>query len=289
MERVLHITSGDCAGDSLSKSGVSGEVLVWHDILYDGPRRPPGWPDEETLRVRAEFLEDATGGGLDRAKVLETLRAQYVRLETAGQADHIILWFDACLFDQAMLAHVLTCLRTRGVTAAELLCVDAFPGIVPYHGLGQLTPDQLASVYGRRRAVTPDQFAFAERVDRAFALQDQATFRELSGVVAAPLPWVPAAVSRWLEEQPDEATGLGRLARLALEAVRSGCSVPTEIFAFVAARDTPPQFWGDTLLWAKINQLANHQPPLVRVVGPRPLLPQWDVGPDLKDFRIQPA
>jgi len=63
MKQILHITSGDIAGDSLRKSGIAGEVFVWHDILYDGPKNP-GWPDEAALHARAQFLEDATGGGL---------------------------------------------------------------------------------------------------------------------------------------------------------------------------------------------------------------------------------
>lgn len=34
-KRLLHITSGDIAGESLKRSGVDGEVFVWHDILYE--------------------------------------------------------------------------------------------------------------------------------------------------------------------------------------------------------------------------------------------------------------
>jgi len=32
MKTALHITSGDIAGNGLEKSGISGEVFVWHDI-----------------------------------------------------------------------------------------------------------------------------------------------------------------------------------------------------------------------------------------------------------------
>jgi len=63
MTGTLHITSGDIPGDSLSKSGMPGEVFVWHDIMYDGPRKP-GWPDAGTLYARARFLEKSTGGAL---------------------------------------------------------------------------------------------------------------------------------------------------------------------------------------------------------------------------------
>jgi hypothetical protein len=283
----LHITSGDSAGVSLENSGVSGEVFVWRDILYDGPRMP-GWPDEKTLRARADFLEETTGGGLTKAHILATLQAQYEKLEAAKLYDKIVLWFDACLFDQSMLSHILACMRSRGMEEAELICVDAFPGIVPFNGLGQLTPQQLASVYDRRRVVTKDQFLFAEHVDTAFALQHYDIFEELAIGNDVPLPWIPAAVARWLQEQPDEVTGLGRLEQLALDAVRCGCVAPKEIFAFAATRDTPPQFWGDITLWGKINKLANRRPPLVRIEGPKPFLPQWIEGADLKAFRVYP-
>lgn len=287
MKQTLHITSGDIAGENLKKSGVSGEVFVWHDILYDGPREP-GWPGEDTLHARALFLEEATGGGLGRQEILETLRNQYHKLETAGKYDELVLWFDACLFDQSMLSHILACLKSKGTETAKLICTDAFPGIVPYNGLGQLRPDQLASLYPRRQFVTADLFGFAERVDRAFALQDVAAFVELSDCRDAPLSWIPAAVTRWLKEQPDQVTGLGQLERLALEAIRSGCRTPAEIFASVAAHDTPPQYWGDITLWAKINGLAARRPALVRIEGPMPRLPQWNCQKVLDSFLVYP-
>jgi hypothetical protein len=258
MGKTLHITSGDCAGDSLAKSGISGEVFVWHDILYDGPRNP-GWPDDDILDARARFLEQATAGGLSREHVLDTLKGQYQKLTAAADYERIVLWFDACLFDQSMLVHILACMLHQGIRKAELLCVDAFPGIAPFNGLGQLQPSQLASLHDQRRPVTDAQFQFAKVVDNAFAKQNPALLAALSRKADAPLPWIPAAVTRWLQEQPDPATGLGRLEYLALEAIRIGCETPSEIYSTVAAADTPPQFWGDTTLWAKINALADRR------------------------------
>ena len=79
---ILHITSGDCAGGSLAKAGLPGEVFIWHDVLYDGSRRP-GWPDDATLKARICFLDTLTGGGLGRINVLEKLSGQYLKLESA--------------------------------------------------------------------------------------------------------------------------------------------------------------------------------------------------------------
>ena len=285
MNKVLHITSGDMAGDSLAQAGLGGDILVWHDILYDGPREP-GWPDEKTFRARALFLEELTAGGLGREHILETMRNQYRQLATAGSYERIVLWFDACLFDQSMLVHVLTCLAHQGLHQVDLLCIDAFPGIEPFNGLGQLQPGQLASLYRDRGPVSTEQFAFAAAVDRAFARQDKALFRDLAAMSAPPLPWVPAAVKRWQQEQPDPATGLGRLESLALVAIRSGCTTPGDIFAAVAAADGPPQYWGDITLWGKLNGLADRVPPLVTMSGPLARLPQWESPVPLSEFRI---
>jgi hypothetical protein len=108
----------------------------------------------------------------------------------------------------------------------------------------------------------------------------------LSLLADAPLPWIPAAVKRWLAEQPDSVTGLGQLEQLALDALRKGCETPWEIFAAVAEADTAPQFWGDITLWAKLNALADRTPPLVRIQGPAQRLPQWESNFDLKQFKI---
>lgn len=285
MKGTLHITSGDIAGGSLAKSGIPGEVFVWHDILYDGPRNP-GWPADDTLGARAVFLERATAGGLKREYILDTLQRQYSKLAEGSDYERIVLWFDACLFDQSMLAHILTCLRHQGITRVALLCVNAYPGISPFNGLGQLQPADLASLYDQRVSVTEAQFRFAGAVDKAFATQSLMLLHELAGLVDPPLPWIPAAVTRWIQEQPDAKTGLGRLESLALAAVHSGCETPGEILSAVAEADTPPQFWGDITLWAKINALADREPPLIRIEGPAARLPQWESTVALKEFKI---
>ena len=92
MNVALHITSGDIAGDHLVRTGIHGEVFVWHDILYDGPRIP-GWPDGDTLKARAHFLVKTTAGGLEKEGVLNTLNIQYQKLAGAADYKRIILWF----------------------------------------------------------------------------------------------------------------------------------------------------------------------------------------------------
>lgn len=286
MNTTLHIINGDGAGNSLVKSEVSGEVLVCRELMYTGSRNP-GWPNSATLLARAQLLSDLIAGGMDSGSILETLQSYYQKLSAASEYENIVLWFDACLCDQSMLAHILVCLNHQSRQDAELVCVNSFPGIEPFNGLGQLSPSQLASLYDKRCRVTREQLEFAEIVEKACAAQDVTLFLEISQKTDAPLPYVPAAITRWLQEQPDPKTGLGRLEHLALMAIRDGNKTPAEIFSHVAKAEVSPQFWGDTDLWRTVNSLAARNPPLVQIEGPTPKLPQWTSQFTLRDYKIE--
>jgi hypothetical protein len=282
---VLHITSGDCAGSLLEKAELEGHVFVWHDILYDGPRQP-GWPDHVLLKKRARFLENETAGGLDYTTIMDTLTCQYKLLTDSQMYDRIVLWFDACLFDLSMLLHILTCLRQVRSAGVELILVDHFEGVEPFDGLGQLTPEQLAGLYTQRVSVSSEIFEYANLVDDALACKNQERIRALSQQQQAPLCGTPEAMGRWLAELPEGEWQLGRLQRLALEAIRLGNSKPVDIYNAVSAADSHPQFWGDTTLWARINDMAAQDNPLIFIQGPASRLPQWSGQGELADFCV---
>jgi len=286
MRNILHITSGDCAAEIMAKANLDGEVFVWHDVMYDGPRQP-GIPTDDIINARAEFLEGLTGGGLSKTLITKTLKDQYKKIDNLEKYDKIVLWFDACLFDQSMLAHILTCLLAKKYFSVKLLCVDKFPEIVPYNGLGQLTPLQLEKLYPMRKPVTTAQFQFAKKVDAAFATQNFGILNEMAIKKDLPLPWVSNAAKRWIEEQPNSKTGLGKLETLILSAIKNEIKKPWDIFKYVAKKDSLPQYWGDSTLWQKINELADKKPSRIKINGPKKRLPQWKSNIDLNLFEIE--
>lgn len=282
---TLHITSGDFAGNLIKTAGFDGEVLVWRDVLYEG-RRKSGWPDAATIDSRAEMLSASTGGGLTAATIRQGLLEQYEKISRASDYEAVLLWFDACLYDQAMLAHILSCLADINTDNAELICIDSYPGIVPFNGLGQLGIEGIQAIYPQRRKVSKAQFELAVKIDEAFSSQDTEQLRNLSSVQHPEYPWISAAITRLLQETPDTVTGLGKLETLALDAVKTGLSSPIEIFRYAAAHDTSPQYWGDTTLWAKLNSLADRK--LIKIDGPKSRLPQWISEHPIESFKVTP-
>jgi hypothetical protein len=281
--RLVHITSGDTSGEMLRESDLDGEVLVWRDILYDGPRNA-GWPNPNTLKKRAKFLAAHTGGSLDPENVIDTLELQYEQLESFARAQITpTLWFDACLFDMSMLVHILACWRSLGRSNIELIVVDAYEGIERYSGLGQLTPEQLVAFYPSRQRLESFHFDYADTADAAFALNDKSLLRQLAAQTDAPLKWVPAAAQRWLDEEGDFKV----IENLIFNALDDGKTNPVQIFRHACVHETLPQYWGDSTLWMKINQMAEADPPSLEIEGPQAKIPQWPSDIDLKRFLVR--
>ena len=104
MSVALHITSGDIAGNSLSRSGIPGKCSSGTTYCMTAPEIP-GWPDDGTLHARARFLEQATGGGLDRGFILHTCR-------TSTESLHLQLTMSGLFCGSTHACSISPCLST---------------------------------------------------------------------------------------------------------------------------------------------------------------------------------
>ena len=91
-------------------------------------------------------------------------------IERHESYDELILWFEHDLFDQLNLIQLLTLIRERlpATKPVTLVCIGSFPGRPHFKGLGELTPDELASLLETRQRVSDAQFALAARAWQAF-------------------------------------------------------------------------------------------------------------------------
>ncbi len=225
----LHITNGDSAANILMDSHISGDVLPWRDPMHHGPF-PAGLDLADLSSVRARYL---AGPSLDVGDVERDFRLRDDRLRAAASYDRVVLWFEHDLLDQLQILQLLDWFGRAelGSTHLELICIDRFDGVEPFRGIGQLNPDQMASLTSVRQPVTSDQIALATTGWAAFRSYDP---RDLEGFLAGdltPLPFLSAALHRHLEEYPWLASGLTRTERQIMSLVASGVSGPGRLFA----------------------------------------------------------
>lgn len=272
---MLHIHPGECSADALRAGGVPGTVMVWSDVLTEGPL-PLDVSPEAWRRARAGALRGDAPDGPTLPDLLDRLRRQDDALARSLDHDEVVLWFDACLYDQSILLRLLAGFSQRplGSTVLSLICIGAYPGCDRFCGLGELSPAQLAGLLPERRPVSEAQLSAARACWRAYCGPDP---RPLAALAAGGVPefdYVAAALRRSLEELPWACDGLGRLERQVVQAIPAAGCDPLALFRTVSACEDHP-FFGDTMLWRCVNRLAGAPDPAIAIDGPGPL-PEWE-------------
>ena len=276
MACLLHLTNGDCAADGVRAAALPGAVTVWADVLHDGPVRA-ALDDRAFAAERAAWLGDA--GYAPAADAVARHAGWDAALAPAaafGPDDEIVLWLEHDLFDQLLLARHLARAARGAFGAARLTMVtlDRFPGVEPFHGLGQLRGAQLATLFPGRRPVSDAQRAQGAAAWGAIGGGDPRAVAALAAGVAADgdagaLPFLGAALARWLEEYPAVDDGLARTERQLLDGLAAGVTGAHALFRDGQRREAAP-YLGDTSWWARARALAAGARPLVTIAGDRP-------------------
>ena len=269
---TLHITNGDSAAGTLRRV-VDGPVVVTADVLHEGPA--PRVEGNAWYDVRARYLSDYGGTVADiRAKLADTDRTI---VEACGRGDDIVLWFEHDLFDQLLLIRTLDLIAksvvsgfSRTEAAVSLVCIDRFPGVERFIGLGQLTAAQLATLVDAAAPVTPDQHALATIAWNAFRAPDPRGLEDLAlsgGAGAKTLPFLENALKRFLAEFPSTTNGLSRTDALALRALGGGPLAAHALFRATQDEEARP-FMGDWTFYRALRALTSARVPLVRASLP---------------------
>jgi hypothetical protein len=274
---MLHITNGDSTAISLRRSGIPGVFLAWRDVLHDGPV-PAGLSLRRLSDVRARFL--AERGWSTYEDALEEFRARDSILERFRNEREVVLWFEHDLYDQLQLMQILDWLagQERGKTILSVIAIDSFPERDPFHGLGELTPAQLSSLFPKRRPITPAMLTLAYEVWDAFRSPDPTVIERVLARDTLALPFLAGALKRHLQEFPSVTSGLSRTERQLLETLAAGPMRPVPLFIAAQRKEEAP-FMGDWSFWQYAYDLSQGPTPLVvRQDGGAFLLPAFSGG-----------
>ena len=140
-----------------------------------------------------------------------------------------------------------------------------FPGRPSFHGLGELTADELATLWPERTRATDAQLAAAGAAWQAFRAPELDELRVLAENGVPGLPLVALALRRLLEELPAAGDGLSRTERHALEAVAAGAATPTRAFLATQESEEAP-FLGDAWFFRTLAALAQGPNRLVATI-----------------------
>ena len=170
MSSILHILNGDSTAHSFEHTGLDGDILVWREILSQGPLQEDissgnFWKAREqwiskTFNDRPEHYQEYV------LNPLEKLSKPY---------KEITLWFEFDLHCQVNMLGVMAMMRKKTDLSAPtiyLVCPCEYPGVADFRGMGQLSSDQLEDLYDDRERVNEYEFNLASEAWKPYVSGD---------------------------------------------------------------------------------------------------------------------
>jgi RNA polymerase sigma factor (sigma-70 family) len=253
---MLHIVDGESVAGTLRESSIPGEVLIYGDLLYEGPT-PAGLNNDTWNEIRARFYSDAGYASIEDAREIQ-LRWEHTLKKCLG-SEEVVLWIDHRLTDQLILLRVLDWLRRKRPRAAHtsLICVGRYPAIDNFITLGQLNSHLLASLADTRLRITDGQFNLAQMAWDAFCSPDPRRLERVMESDTSSMPFLKNAVNRHLQQFPSLQNGLSRTEHEALSILRvRGTMSAAQLFVAVQ-RSEELLFMGDTSFYRLLIGMAS--------------------------------
>ena len=243
----LHILNGDHALDYWQKCNFNAQALVWRETYLEGPL-----PETDDLQVfrkaRAEYLSTFKElAGITQSAVYKNLQKMDDMILQLPETSTIMLWFDACIFDQTILMRILYLLSLRQTLPAKisLYCCTGHC----------LTHDDFQQGISHRTVLLPRDLATARQAWLFFQHRDAGSMRLLAEEENFDrMPQMPRALLRCADEIPDQ-NGLTLTRRRILQLVSNGCTSFAEIFNNLTAMEEYP-FSGDTACQRNLDYLT---------------------------------
>jgi hypothetical protein len=242
--RIL-VTNGDHAANALAAHFPDAEILIWRDVLVEGPV-PGGIDDEALADIRARHIEKAFG--------VNDVRADFTRRNEAfaglHSIDRIELWFETDLHDHLQIIELLARLAQQLPQSPPLLALADPP-----------LSSNIDVASNNMREITDKDYETGIAMWRAFRASTPEGILEHARTTGA-LPEARASFQRLLEEYPSPRDGLGRIERQALLAIRDGAITPGLAFRHYQQTEPLP-FLGDLGFFYRLEELAKVSTPLL--------------------------
>ncbi|MDX5481950.1 MAG: DUF1835 domain-containing protein [Hymenobacteraceae bacterium] len=249
--KQFHVLNGDASLPAFKLAELPGDVLVWREVLSEGPVNAAG-TDADFWQQRKVYICNTYSETPDgyRAKVLEEVR----KLQQAPVYTEVVLWFDTDLMCQVNLLYLVQLLHKSQVRAISI----ATPTHKP---VAQLLPRELQFLYDQRKGLQAGELQLADQLWQAYSSSSPESLQQLLSTAPAFLPNLTKAMQSHLRRFPSCHNGLSHPEQVLLEILDTGVNyVPNLMQQFW--QKAPAYGFGDSQL---LEILGGLSPELVQL------------------------
>lgn len=254
---MIHIVNGDAVGNKIL--GISGEIIVWREMYDFGPLSL-NWSKTEQIQNRALFFEERLG--IPSALFTTNCEKQNQLLNDLSPKDEIVLWFEHDKYDQTMLMYLLTELSLKRFEKLSMISINQYPGIYPFHGLGQLSSEQLMALMNEKKEITKDQINEAVS---GWIAYNSSNVEDIERWIQTEQHFLPFLFPVFKEHKsyfPSPITGLNEVEFLTLQLINEGVCQFDELFKSITEKRINDGL-SDLHFAAILNELIKGKNPLL--------------------------
>lgn len=202
MANRIHIVNGDCTRISLEESPMEGDIVVWRELLCDGPVSEPVFSDEFWHARYAYFEKELD---VPRLEYFDKTIKELMKVEFLEEVDEVVLWFEYDLFCQVNLMALCSFLleNFRKDVIYSMVCVGREKDRSGWQNLADYKPEEFPALYENRINMSRASFEYAHECWKVYAKKDKQAILNFNFRKNKRFKYFHVAMQQELERFPD--------------------------------------------------------------------------------------
>jgi hypothetical protein len=227
MANIIHIVNGDAIVPIIEKSGIGGKIVVWREMLCEGPLDEEVASDE-FWKKRYQFFEE--NFGVSKLEYFDKTIKELLKVEDPPVDAELVLWFEFDLFCQinlmALCAYLLQDYRKD--ILYSLVCTGKVKGKDKMQSLTDFSAEDFPKLYDKKLKITRDNFLFSEKCWKVFVKNNAEELSKFNFNKKSKFQYFQLAINQHLKRFPAE-NGLNQIQQKILEIINTNTFTNSEI------------------------------------------------------------
>ncbi|AVR46377.1 DUF1835 domain-containing protein [Christiangramia fulva] len=215
--KTLHLVNGDSLAEKVTDLNLKGEVIVWRELLCEGPTLQE--INSDFFKLRKKFLKKAYS--ISAEEYDKRFVSEIKRLKALGKLDEIVLWFEFDLFCHINMLAAINLLREiQKDVPITLVCSRKLIGEKEFKPLSQLDLNELENHYKNRIDLTVDDLEIATLIWELYCSDNPLKLKPQIKVKSN-FEYLSSCVRAHVERFPNSVTGINSLEKNVLRLIEN--------------------------------------------------------------------
>ncbi|WP_020526410.1 hypothetical protein [Flexithrix dorotheae] len=216
----LHILNGDSTLFQIQKTKITGDTLVWREVLCEGPVSEDIVKSDFWIQRLQFFSENYQ---VDAEAFHEKTIKEIEKLDKCEKYDEVVLWFEYDLFCQINLLGALALIYQKKLPSQpiSLISIGEVSGYKKLVGLGEIDAKIFPDLFENRIFLDGDDLKMANTIWAQYCSDNPLPLLDLADNAALKFPYLRPALEAHFKRFPSIFNGLSQTQQEILNFIQS--------------------------------------------------------------------